>query len=106
MDTPYCQGEYSHQIDAHWEDEIGQMAHAINAMAAQIGQKQEELNKQRDEYQELFEQVPCYITVQDKGLKLIRYNRQFAKAFDPYPGGYCYEIYKGRTKHARLSGSR
>jgi len=42
-------GEYAHQIDAHWEDEIGQMAHAINAMAARIGQKQEELNKQRDE---------------------------------------------------------
>ena len=93
-----AQGEYNHQIDMQWEDEIGQMAHAINAMAAQIGQKQEELNKQRDEYQELFEQVPCYITVQDVGLKLIRYNREFANAFDPYPGGYCYEIYKGRTE--------
>ncbi len=93
-----AQGEYSHPIDAQWEDEIGQMAHAINAMAAQVGQKQDELNKQRDEYQELFEQVPCYITVQDKGLRLIRYNREFANAFDPYPGGYCYEIYKGRTE--------
>lgn len=93
-----AQGEYNHQIDIHWEDEIGQMAHAINTMAAQIGQKQEELNKQRDEYQELFEQVPCYITVQDMGLRLVRYNREFANAFDPYPGGYCYEIYKGRTE--------
>ncbi|MGA2400263.1 MAG: PAS domain S-box protein [Syntrophobacteraceae bacterium] len=93
-----AQGEYSHPIDAHWEDEIGQMAHAINAMAAQVGQKQEELNKQRDEYQELFEQAPCYITVQDRGLRLIRYNREFANAFDPYPGGYCYEIYKGRAE--------
>ncbi len=93
-----ARGEYNHQIDTHWEDEIGQMAHAINTMAAQVGQKQEELNKQRDEYQELFEQVPCYITVQDRGLRLIRYNREFANTFDPYPGGYCYEIYKGRTE--------
>ena len=93
-----AQGEYSHPIDAQWEDEIGQMAHAINAMAAKVSQKQEELNKQRDEYQELFEQVPCYITVQDRGLRLIRYNREFANTFDPYPGGYCYEIYKGRTE--------
>ncbi len=91
-----AQGEYSHPINAHWEDEIGQMAHAIDSMAAQIGQKQEELNKQRDEYQGLYEQVPCYITVQDRGLRVIRYNREFAKTFDPYPGGYCYEIYKGR----------
>ena len=93
-----ARGEYNHQIDTQWEDEIGQMAHAINTMAAQVGQKQEELNKQRDEYQELFEQVPCYITVQDRGLRLIRYNREFANTFDPYPGGYCYEIYKGRTE--------
>jgi len=93
-----AQGEYSHPIDTHWEDEIGQMAHAINAMAAKVGQKQEELNKQRDEYQGLFEQVPCYITVQDRELRLVRYNREFANAFDPYPGGYCYEIYKGRTE--------
>ena len=93
-----AQGEYNHPIDAQWEDEIGQMAHAINAMAAKVSQKQEELNKQRDEYQELFEQVPCYITVQDRGLRLIRYNREFANTFDPYPGGYCYEIYKGRTE--------
>ena len=93
-----AQGEYSHPIDEHWEDEIGQMAHAINTMAARVGQKQEELNKQRDEYQELFEQVPCYITVQDRGLRLIRYNREFANAFEPYPGSYCYEIYKGRAE--------
>jgi PAS domain S-box-containing protein len=93
-----AQGDYSHPIDVHWEDEIGRMAHAINAMAAQIGQKQEELNKRKDEYQELFEQVPCYITVQDGGLRLIRYNREFANAFDPFPGGYCFEIYKGRAE--------
>ena len=93
-----ARGEYAHQIDAHWEDEIGQMAHAINAMAAKIGQKQEEVNKQKDEYQELFEQVPCYITLQDRELRLIRFNREFADAFNPYPGGYCYEIYKGRKE--------
>ncbi|MFZ2448037.1 MAG: PAS domain S-box protein [Syntrophobacteraceae bacterium] len=92
-----AKGEYHHAIDMHWEDEIGQMAHAIDAMATQIAEKQEELNKQRNEYQELFEQVPCYITVQDRKLRLLRYNREFAETFGRYPGGYCYEIYKGRS---------
>jgi histidine kinase len=92
-----AQGEYHHPFDAKWEDEIGQMAHAIDIMARQISEKQEELNLQRFEYQELFEQVPCYITVQDAELRLIRYNREFAETFAPYPGGHCYKIYKGRA---------
>jgi histidine kinase len=54
------------------------------------------LNKQRDEYQELFEQVPCYITVQDRDLRLIRHNREFASTFEPRPGAFCFEVYKCR----------
>jgi histidine kinase len=92
-----AQGEYDHPIEAKWDDEIGQMARAIGIMARQIREKQAELNQQRFEYQELFEQVPCYITVQDSELKLIRHNREFAQTFAPYPGGHCYEIYKGRS---------
>ncbi len=43
---------------------------AINQMGEEIAKSQAELNKQRDEYQNLFEQVPCLITVQDKKYKL------------------------------------
>lgn len=97
-----AEGEYDHPITAHWDDEIGQMAHAIHTMSGRIGEKQEELNRQRHEYQELFEQVPCYITVQDENLRLLRYNREFVETFDPSPGDYCYEIYKGKTKACEL----
>ncbi|MCE5336097.1 MAG: PAS domain S-box protein [Desulfobacteraceae bacterium] len=93
-----AEGEYRHEFRPHWVNEIGQLAHAIDAMAGQIDEKQEELNRQRNEYQELFEQVPCYITVQDRELTIVRYNREFARAFDPRPGGRCYEIYKGRKE--------
>ena len=55
-----------------------------------------ELNKQRDEYQNLFEGVPCLITVQDKNYRLLKYNREFQKMFEPKPGDYCYKAYKGR----------
>jgi histidine kinase len=71
---------------------------AINKMSNKIGEKQEELNKQRDEYQALFERVPCIITVQDRNYKLIRYNREFSDRFNPRPGDYCYAAYKGRKE--------
>jgi len=64
----------------------------------EIGEKQAELNKQKDEYQTLFEQVPCLITVQDKNFKLLRYNDEFARSFDPVWGDFCYHAYKGRRE--------
>lgn len=92
------QGEYNHEIDVQWDDEISLLAEAISAMERKIGEKQGELNKQRLEYQELFEQVPCYITVQDRSLRLLRYNREFSRHFATHPGSYCYEVYKGRSE--------
>ncbi|UCF94292.1 MAG: PAS domain S-box protein, partial [Desulfobacterales bacterium] len=62
----------------------------------EIFEKQTELNAQRDEYQTLFERVPCHITVQDQDYRLVRYNHEFAERFDPEPGDYCYHAYKGR----------
>lgn len=56
------------------------------------------LNTQGDEFQNLFENVPCLITVQDRQYKLLRYNREFAERFDPTPGDYCFHAYKGRNR--------
>ena len=94
-----AQGKYDYEVDIEdRNDEMGHLAKAINQMGKEIGEKREELQKQRDEYQNLFELVPCYITVQDRDYKLIRYNREFAKTFDPKPGDYCYRAYKGRSE--------
>ena len=65
------------KIEVSW----GQLALVLNQMDKKTDQKQEGLNKKRDEYQTLFELAPCYITVQDKNLRLIRYNREFADKF-------------------------
>ena len=92
------QGKYDHEIDRGCEGEIGQLAVAISRMGRKISEKQEELNKQRHEYQELFEQVPCFITVQDKDLRLLRYNREFTRHFAANHGDYCYEVYKNRSQ--------
>jgi histidine kinase len=89
-------GDYSGAVEIGHFDEVGQLATAINQMSKEIGEKQAELNKQRHEYQSLFENVPCIITVQDKNYRLVGYNREFAETFDPQPGEYCFHVYKGR----------
>jgi len=65
-------------------------------------EKLAELNQHQDEYQRLFEQVPCIITVQDRNYKLIRYNREFDKKFRPQPGDYCFSAYKGRQEKCEI----
>ena len=61
-----ARGAYPEKIPIGRKDEMGQLATAIGAMSREIAQKQAELNEQRNEYQNLFEHVPCLITVQDR----------------------------------------
>ena len=91
-------GEYLNSIDVDQVDEMGQLSVAIDKMGKKIGEKQAELNRQRNEYQNLFERVPCIITVQDRNYKLIRYNKEFYEKFKPKSGDYCYAAYKGRKE--------
>jgi histidine kinase len=83
--------------DEDWGD-LGPIGLLLNQMDKKTDQKQEGLNIKRHEYQTLFELAPCYITVQDKNLRLIRYNCEFADKFSPKTGDYCYQAYKGRSE--------
>jgi histidine kinase len=91
-------GDYASPVEVDQADEMGQLAKAIRQMGTAIDSKQSELNKQRDQFQNLFEMVPCVITVQDRDYRLIGYNREFADKFAPKPDDYCYCAYKGRTE--------
>lgn len=91
-------GDFDKRIHAGRQDEIGDLALAIDSMRRGIRERQGALNSQWHEYQALFEGVPCFITVQDRDLRLIRYNREFAEAFSPEVGDYCYRAYKGREE--------
>ncbi len=93
-----AKGDYFYKVDIDSEDEIGELALAINQMGQEIGENQAELNKQKNEFQNLFELVPCDITVQDRDYRLLRYNRQFAEKFNPSVGDYCFRAFKGRTE--------
>jgi histidine kinase len=93
-----AKGDYSHRVGVTQDDEMGRLAEAFNQMSREIGAQQAELNRQRDEYQQLFEEAPCLITVQDRDFRLLKYNREFAEKFQPEPGDCCYRAYKGREK--------
>ncbi len=96
-----ARGNYEHRVELQQVDEMGKLAESVNQMAQKIHQHQLELNKQRDEYQKLFEGVPCLITVQDRSYRLLKYNREFARRFAPQPGDFCYRAYKGRNSKCR-----
>ncbi len=88
-------GDFTTKVDAGQDDEMGQLAKAINHMGDQINIHQSELNEQRDEYRTLFDDAPCMISVQDRNYRLLRYNRQFKESFNPKLGDFCYKAYKG-----------
>ncbi len=85
------------RVNSHRESEIGQLAAAFNTMRQRINHHQKELTKQKNEYQNLFERVPCLITVQDKDFRLINFNKEFYNKYHPQIGDFCYATYKGRT---------
>ncbi len=51
-----------------------------------------------DYVRDLFDIVPCIITVQDRNYKILRYNREFSDKFGEKAGDYCFSAYKGRSE--------
>ena len=68
----------------------------IAADMGEVNRLQEELRHTQQRYQQLFDEVPCYISVQDKQFRLTAANRRFKEDFDITAGSYCHEIYKHR----------
>jgi signal transduction histidine kinase/FixJ family two-component response regulator len=56
----------------------------------------QDLEEARQRYRKLFDEVPCYISVQDRALRLVEINRQFKEDFGDRPGEHCFAVYKGR----------
>jgi len=58
---------------------------------------QDQLRSSQKKYQLLFEEVPCFISIQDKDLKIIEANRMHREAFGTSFGSMCYKVYKHRN---------
>ncbi len=79
--------------------------HALRQACDRISLKQrldrysdqlENLHRAQVMYRQLFDEVPCYISVQDRSYRLTATNYLFQKDFGDEIGCYCYQIYKHR----------
>jgi PAS domain S-box-containing protein len=60
----------------------------------EIKQLQDQLRSSQQRYRSLFEDVPCFISIQDKDLRIVEANRQHREAFGTGYGCKCYQVYK------------
>jgi len=81
-------------------DENGEIISVMELAADVTEQKdlERKLNKINRRLLTLFEEVPCYITVVDKDLRIVRANRSFRDDFGNGVGGRCFEVYKHRAE--------
>lgn len=59
---------------------------------------QNQLRESQGRYRQIFEEVPCYISIQDKDLNIIEANRRFKEDFGDGLGCKCYDVYKHRDE--------
>jgi len=59
---------------------------------------QNQLRESQEKYRLLFEEVPCYISIQDQHLSIVDANRMHRETFGTSYGSKCYEVYKHREK--------
>jgi len=76
-------------------DELGKLARSHERMVEALHEQQEIINEKMEEFELLFDNVPCVVTVQDLNYKLLAYNKESRERFTPFPDAYCYEAYKG-----------
>lgn len=70
----------------------------ISADITEVKRLERMLKDSRQRYRLLFEEVPCFISIQDSDLRIVDANRNFKESFGDRPGCKCYEIYKHRDE--------
>lgn len=70
----------------------------ISADITEVKRLREELARSQQQYQQLFDEVPCYITVQDSQFRLTATNRRFKEDFGHERNGFCHAVYKHRDE--------
>jgi PAS domain S-box-containing protein len=59
---------------------------------------QDQLHESQAKYRSLFEEVPCYISIQDEDLSIVDSNRLHRRDFGTHLGCKCFEVYKHRSE--------
>jgi PAS domain S-box-containing protein len=70
----------------------------IAADMGEVARLQEELRTTRERYQQLFDEAPCYITVQDRNHRITAANRRFRRDFSLSETDLCHQVYRQRAQ--------
>ena len=53
-------------------------------------------------FQACFDAMPCYLTVQDRELRIIDANQRFREDFGDTENRFCYQVYKRRSEKCEI----
>jgi PAS domain S-box-containing protein len=70
----------------------------MSADVTQMKRLETQLRQSQERYRLLFEEVPCYLSIQDRELRIVETNRAFHDDFGNALGRKCYEAYKHRSE--------
>ncbi|MDJ0766917.1 MAG: PAS domain-containing protein [Myxococcota bacterium] len=85
-------------------DASGKITSVMELSADITGVKrlQSQFRDSQRRYQQLFNEVPCYISIQDPELNIVNVNRRFKEDFGSFLGCKCYDIYKHRQEECEI----
>ncbi|MCA1960728.1 MAG: PAS domain-containing protein [Desulfomonile sp.] len=90
-----ARGQYSPGPDPSGGDEISELTRVFNDMSRQINDRTRQLAESRKTYKDLFEKVPCYLTVVSRDYRIVRANQAFKEEFGDLVGRECFSSFKG-----------
>jgi len=54
------------------------------------------------DYRKIFDTMPCFLSVQNRDLRIIAANERFKKHFGPFEGRHCFTVYKQRSERCEV----
>lgn len=78
----------------------GEVVHVLELAAdiSDVKRLQRKVFRAQQRLKQFFNEVPCYVSVQDRDFKLAAANRMFQEDFGDEVGDYCYKVYKHRQE--------
>jgi PAS domain S-box-containing protein len=73
----------------------------ISVDISEVQRLREALRTSQQRFQQLFDEVPCYISVRDADFRLTAANRRFKEAFDYPEGSQCFSDVRGNSAPCR-----
>jgi signal transduction histidine kinase len=78
----------------------GEVVHVLELAAdiSDVKKLQRKVFRAQQRLKQFFNEVPCYVSVQDRDFKLVAANRMFQEHFGDEVGDFCYKVYKHRQE--------